>query len=107
MSIVDLGKDDRRATIDTFLMSCRIIGRNIEFVFMDFIISDLKYLNIKTITSKFIKTRKNEQVSEFYEKCSFSPLNSDGLVKEYLLDINRYIPHNINYIKVVSSGRQN
>jgi predicted enzyme involved in methoxymalonyl-ACP biosynthesis len=88
-------------------MSCRIIGRNIEFAFINYIINDLKHLNIATVTSKYIKTKKNEQVSEFYDKCSFSLLNSDGLTKEYILEIDRYKPKNVDFIRVVSSGIQN
>ena len=40
--------------IDTFLMSCRVIGRNIEYAFMDFIINEMKTLNKTLINARYI-----------------------------------------------------
>ena len=72
LCIVLLNKNSNFAEIDTFLMSCRVIGRNIEYSFIDFIINDLKANNIEKIASVFSRTRKNSQVENFYESCNFS-----------------------------------
>ena len=53
------------AEIDTFLMSCRIIGRNIEYSFIDFLIQRLKSLNYQTVTATYFQTLKNDQVCDF------------------------------------------
>ena len=70
--IVFIDKNNAHATIDSLLMSCRIIGRNIEFVFIDQVFQFLKSVGVKNIDSKFIKTVKNNQVSNFYDKLGFS-----------------------------------
>jgi len=97
LCILDYDKDK---TIDTFLMSCRVLGRNIEYKFMDVIIDILKLRRINTIRAKYIKTLKNEQVSDLYDKYGFSLINKDDFCIEYKLDVNDYEYKQINYIKV-------
>jgi len=97
--IVDKNKT---ACIDTFLISCRIIGRNIEFAFMDYLINTLKDNGISSVKAKYIKTSKNSQVRDFYDKCSFVPTTITDLFKEYVLDIDDYKPGKINYIEVIN-----
>ncbi len=98
--IVFIYKDKAHATIDTLLMSCRIIGRNIEFVFMDQVFQFLKSIEIKTINSKFIKTAKNNQVSDFYDKIGFTINNEKDNQKVYILDLDEYQNSAIDYIEI-------
>ncbi len=98
--IVFIYKDKAQATIDTLLMSCRIIGRNIEFVFMDQVFQFLKSIGIKSINSKFIKTAKNNQVSDFYDKIGFTINKDKDNQKVYLLDLDEYQNSAIDYIEI-------
>ena len=98
--IVFIDKDNVHATIDSLLMSCRIIGRNIEFVFMDQVFRFLKSLGVKNIDSKFIKTVKNNQVSNFYDKLGFIIKKDEDNQKEYSLDLEEYKNSNIDYMEL-------
>jgi FkbH-like protein len=98
--IVFIDKDKAHATIDSLLMSCRIIGRNIEFVFMDQVFQFLKSIGVKTIDSKFLKTAKNNQVSVFYDKLGFSINKDEDNQKEYSLDFGEYQNPTIDYIEM-------
>ena len=51
--------------IDTFLMSCRIMGRDIEKGIMAHIINKAKENNIEKINAEFIPTQKNKPVQNF------------------------------------------
>jgi len=84
------------------LISCRIIGRNIEFVLIDYLINTLKNNGISSVKAKYIKTPKNSQVRDFYDKCSFVPTTITDLLRECVLDINDYNPSKINYIEVIN-----
>lgn len=86
--------------IDTLLMSCRIIGRNIEYAFMDFLIQMLKEQGILNVRARYIKTAKNSQVEKFYESCSFSVEQADSDTKSYTLRIPAYIPKRLAYIEI-------
>ena len=100
LCIVFIDKDKSHATINSLLMSCRIIGRNIEFVFMDQVFQLLKSIGIKKIYSKFIKTAKNNQVMDFYDKLGFSINKDENNQKEYSLYFSEYKTSTIDYINI-------
>jgi len=93
------------ANIDTFLMSCRIIGRNIEFAFMDYLVDFFSNNDIKRILARYNKTNKSEQVREFYDKCSFSLIGSSSEVRDYELFVNEYKAKKIKYIEVKNGSK--
>ncbi len=97
---------DEDYEIDTFLMSCRIVGRNIEYAFIDYLIYFLSSRKIKKVYAKYIKTLKNGQVKDFYNKIGFSFTTLSEAVNDYYLEIKNYKRQNINYIKV-EHGKQN
>jgi len=100
LCIINFDKKNQTANIDTFLMSCRIIGRNIEYAFMDYLINLITNNGIKRVTAKYIKTHKNEQVKDFYDKCSFLLIKSDNGIRDYELFVDEYKPKKIKYIEV-------
>ena len=96
---------ENKAIIDTFLMSCRILGRKIEFVLMDFIINKLKTKNITTIKAEYIKTKKNHHVETFYKNCSFEIQNRSENIINHSLRIINYKKSKINYIQIEEYGK--
>ena len=61
-------KNPKKVLIDSLLMSCRIIGRNIEFAYVNYIINDLAAKGYQKLIAKYHPTPKNSQVEDFYEK---------------------------------------
>ncbi len=102
LCIIKYNNKIHSAKIDTLLMSCRIIGRNIEYAFFDYLVDELKKKKVNTVKAKYAKTIKNEQVKEFYEKCSFAITKSSGSIKNYILKTNNYKYQNLKYIKVIN-----
>ena len=74
--------------IDTFLLSCRILGKGIEIAFAKKVMSMLAALGVEVLTAKYLPTAKNAQVKDFYEKCGFACVaeNEDGS-KDYVIDL--------------------
>ena len=99
LCILKLDKNKKVAKIDTFLMSCRIIGRNIEYAFMDKIIYLLKKENFFEVYANFKQTMKNDQVSKFYDNCGFKLLDTNDNFKSYSIIINDYKYRDIQYIE--------
>jgi len=58
--------------IDTFLLSCRIIGRRVEEIMLAYILEEAKKENIKKLIGKFIQTKKNIPAKKFYKKNGFT-----------------------------------
>ena len=98
--IVHLDPENKAADINSLLMSCRVIGRNIERAFFDCLISRLKETGIDILRSKYIKTYKNEQVSDFYDKLGFICTKDHDGTKEYEIGLSNLKKQNIDYIKV-------
>jgi len=59
------------AEIDTFLLSCRAIGRGIENAFMSCVIEAARLRRVKVVQGEYLPTTKNRQVSDFYSRCGF------------------------------------
>ena len=57
--------------IDTFLLSCRILGKGIESAFLLSVLNELRHEGIRGIKSSFIPTAKNAQTATFYEQLGF------------------------------------
>jgi len=106
LCIINIDTTNKTADIDSFLMSCRIIGRNIEYSFMDYLMDFLKYNKIENVTAKYTTTYKNEQVKEFYDKCSFSLIEFYDKTKKYELVVENYKPKKLKYIEI-NYGKQN
>jgi FkbH-like protein len=93
------------AEIDTLLMSCRVIGRNIELAFFDELVKYLtRKLAVKTLVGKYIKTAKNAQVDSFYEKLGFAAASRDEHISNFSIQVDNYKFNNLNYIKVVNQN---
>ena len=63
--------------IDSFLLSCRVMGRTVETAFLSYIIEEAKKANIKSSIGKYIPTKKNPPVKDLYKNHGFE------LMKEY------------------------
>ena len=64
------------AEIDTFLMSCRVIGRQVEVAFLAAVLSKLVQTGSQTVRATYQPTQKNGQVAEFYEQQGFKVLST-------------------------------
>lgn len=102
--IVKCDQARQSAMIDSFLLSCRIIGRNIEHVLLDYIVEKLKKRGVKSIQAQYCKTAKNKQVSQFYSKRGFKELDEPAELTEklkvYRISSENYKASTINYIQI-------
>lgn len=76
--IVELRQQE--ACIDTFLLSCRVLGRNVEKELLHTVISRLQESGVKTITASYTPTAKNRQVKDFYTDNGFVALEDNRFI---------------------------
>jgi len=97
-------KDSRTTEIDTFLMSCRVLGRNVESAFLQYLLGTLRAECVETVQSAFIATAKNGQVASFYDEAGFILTASDGGTKNYAFDLlAQALPAGIDYVSITQS----
>ncbi len=59
------------ASIDTFLMSCRVLGKGVESAFLSGLLLHQKKYGITAVKGQYIATPKNKLVEDFYQKHGF------------------------------------
>jgi len=67
---------DNNWLIDTFLLSCRVLGRGIENAFLSFILKEARREGADNLVGEYVPSSKNAQVDSFYKNQNFS--FSDG-----------------------------
>jgi FkbH-like protein len=104
LAIIEWDPDDPlNARIDTLLMSCRIIGRNVEFAFFDRLVDDLRSKGIASLSARYDKTFKNVQVADLYDRLGFTLDNAAEQQRDYHLLLSRYQKNNLEYIGVADA----
>lgn len=63
--------------LDLWVMSCRVLKRDMEFVMMDILVRECKKRGILEIRGYYYPTPKNKLVKDFYEIQGFSKINED------------------------------
>ena len=64
--------DDKNAEIDSFLMSCRALGRKIENEFLKAIMNMLYKKGVRLVRAEYLPTKKNMLVKDFYTRFGFT-----------------------------------
>jgi FkbH-like protein len=74
--------DPRSLRVDTWLMSCRVIGRTVEEFFVVELLERARRLGYRRIVGEYIPTKKNALVSELYDRMGFRRVKAadDGSV---------------------------
>jgi len=95
------------AEIDTFLLSCRILGRNIENCFLREVVMSIHKKGFRDIHASYKKTLKNAQVENFYDRNGFTLIYHDDSERKYQTDCQHFLStiSPINYIKTVWKKR--
>jgi FkbH-like protein len=74
--------------IDTFLLSCRILGKGIERAFLHAALNKMKATGARHIHARYIPSAKNMQTKDFFEKNGFQTTAQDEKgCKTYSVDI--------------------
>ncbi len=88
--------------IDLWIMSCRVLKRNLEFAILDTLIDKCRKRNITKVYGYYYSTKKNSMVSKLYEQFGFNLIstneNNDSI---WLLETKDYSYKNnvINVLK--------
>ncbi|SHH59314.1 HAD-superfamily phosphatase, subfamily IIIC/FkbH-like domain-containing protein [Sporobacter termitidis DSM 10068] len=91
------------AFIDTFLLSCRIMGRDVEFAFLSKVVELLRAQGVKTVDALYRKTERNQTTADFYMKAGFSVVSANESETSYRLDESAQ-PGGIEQIETIVKG---
>lgn len=77
VSLVIGQKEGKTMHIRLWLMSCRVLKRDMEYAMMDTLVKDCLKQGVETIYGYYYKTAKNAMVKEFYSLMGFEKINED------------------------------
>jgi FkbH-like protein len=83
--------------IDTFLMSCRVIGRTVETALLAKIAADAKEQGAAVLLGRFIPTKKNAPAADFYREHGFEEAE-EGVWKLDLREASVTLPQWITVV---------
>jgi FkbH-like protein len=77
IGIVIVRTEPKIWTIDTWLMSCRVLMRGVEETLMNLLAERARTAGVEKIVGEYIPTNRNSLVSEFYPKLGFAQVPDD------------------------------
>jgi FkbH-like protein len=87
--------------LDTFLMSCRVIGRQVEDAFVDHICSEAAQKEIRQINAEYVKTAKNDIVKTFWSKIGFEKIEENESASFWRKGLERYSARRFEYLSFI------
>lgn len=64
--------------LDTFLMSCRVLGRGVEKALLGAVCKQAGEAGATLVCGEFLRTAKNAQTENFYETCGFTAVEKSA-----------------------------
>ncbi|MEA2727856.1 MAG: hypothetical protein QOF70_2331 [Acetobacteraceae bacterium] len=79
--------------VDTWLMSCRVLGRQVEPTTLNLIAQQAAKLGARRIVGEYIPTKKNGMVKEHYARLGFTVMETDAAGgNRNILDLAAFTP---------------
>ena len=99
IAVVVMKKVDAKTLfVDTWLMSCRVLKRGMEYFTLNTMVEQAHNAGFKRIVGEFLPTAKNMMVEHHYEGLGFSKVDECGTA-QYELNVDTYKPREC-YIKL-------
>lgn len=78
---------DGALEIDTWLMSCRVLGRRVEQMVLRELLAQARARGATRLTGRYIPTPRNGMVKDHYEKLGFTKAGAEGEETLWSLDV--------------------
>ena len=79
--------EDKTATIDLWVMSCRVFKRHFEFAMFDYFVKQCAARGIATVKASYLPTAKNVIIKDFYEELGLTLVKEEDGAKYYTYTI--------------------
>ncbi|MCA9737460.1 MAG: HAD-IIIC family phosphatase [Gemmatimonadota bacterium] len=90
-----------RARLDSLLMSCRVLGRNVEDLFLEQCLALARVRGASEVVGEYRPTPKNRMVARFFPERDFQPEERDGEVERWVFRLDGWEPRAFGQFKAV------
>jgi FkbH-like protein len=97
--VVMIERETTHARIPIFVLSCRVLGREVERWLIDYVVDYVRAQNIRKLRGTLTKTPRNSPVHDFYANAGFFCINQIADEISYELDVESYKPGQVKHIR--------
>jgi FkbH-like protein len=94
-------RDGEQARVDSFLMSCRVIGRKIEHAFLAALLGELKVSGVRRLEAGYRPTPRNSLCEGFWRDAGFERVREKEGETLYALDLAPITPSVPGHVSLV------
>jgi len=98
-------RDGDTARVDTFLMSCRVLGRRVERAFLLSLLEELRTQGVKRVEASYHRTAKNSLCEGFWRDAGFSVTRESEERTDYRLDLTSGLAPMPEHVALIHAGR--
>jgi FkbH-like protein len=92
ISVVIARKAGHIMEIDTWLMSCRVLGRQVEDEALNEVVRLAKMRGCNVLRGVYLPTAKNEMVRDFYPRMGLSPVSETKIESVFEMNLESFQP---------------
>jgi FkbH-like protein len=100
VGVAILHQNEQTWEIDTFLLSCRVIGRTVETAFLAYLIEEAAAGGAKAIQGSFLPTKKNAPAQDFYASHGFRQAAGADQGSDWVLDLPQEVLRRPEWIRI-------
>lgn len=78
------------ALVDTWIMSCRVLGRGVEELTLGALINSARELGCRRLIGRYVPTAKNALVAGLYQRLGFTLLPGDAACQEFVVALDNF-----------------
>lgn len=91
ISVIIFDKEREKWSCDTWLMSCRVLGRRVEEAVLAVVAKAARAEGATALRGRYIPTKKNDLVIDHFAKLNFEPISSsDNGTTDWQLELAHY-----------------
>lgn len=99
--LVAVPKDDAALEIDLWLLSCRVMGKTIEYAMFEHLVGHARAHGFEKIVGIFRPTERNASVAGLFSDLGFTDLDSDGDEQRYEFRVADEPAHPNRHVTVI------
>lgn len=104
IACVVLREEERALHVDTWVMSCRVLGRTVE----EFIANDMRAVALAQgcdrLVGRYVRTAKNGLVADLYERLGFACSAKDEAASEWTFDLSAARPSWTSWVRAAPNN---
>jgi len=100
ISVVIVRKEDQSWYLDTFLMSCRVIGRTVEAAILALLVQEARKAGVTSLVGDFLPTKKNAPAKDVYPQHGFEKVEESSDRIRYELELSKADLHLQDWFEV-------